>query len=207
MKEKGGCKVWDWKPQHISAMLIKLGLEDAKVEEKTGTRRRKKLEKRKHTSSASHGGTAYTMPHIQQQSMVGDWSGAPVGLGLHNVFPSNQSQQQPLMSMGSTGRHPSHEQPYYEVPNDERFPQLTSEEYYQTVDQIFNTTRHVEEDDISSPGFTDAADRDEKGVNVSTSSAHNSRPPTRDELNGYQNTPTARMAQQVCEQLLQGRQQ
>lgn len=207
MKEKGGCKVWDWKPQHISAMLIKLGLEDAKVEEKTGTRRRKKLEKRKHTSSASHGGTAYSTPYIQQQSMVGDWSGAPVGLGLHNVFPNNHSQQQPLMSMGSASRHPSHEQHFYEVPNDEIFPQLTSEQYYETVDQIFNNTRHVEDDDISSPGYTDVADRDEKGVNVSTSSTHNSRPPTRDELDGYQDTPSSRMAQQVCEQLLQGRQQ
>ncbi|KAK3388896.1 hypothetical protein B0T20DRAFT_397223 [Sordaria brevicollis] len=208
MKEKGGCKVWDWKPQHISAMLIKLGLEDAKVEEKTGTRRRKKLEKRKHTSSASHGGASYSTPHLQQQNMVGEWSGTAVGLGLHNVFPNNHSQQQPLMSMGSTGRHPSHEQPFYEVADDERFPQLAPEEYYQTVDHLFDSTRHIEEDDASSsPGFTSAIDRDEKGVNVSASTAHNSRPPTRDELNGYQNTPTARMAQQACEQLLQGRQQ
>ncbi|KAK3354681.1 hypothetical protein B0H65DRAFT_20792 [Neurospora tetraspora] len=207
MKEKGGCKVWDWKPQHISAMLIRLGLEDAKVEEKTGIRRRKKLEKRKHTSSASHGGTAYSTPHMQQQNMVADWSEGSVGLGLHNVFPNNHSQQQPMMNMVSTSRQPSHEQPFYELTSDERFPQLTSEQYYDTVEQIFNGTRHVDEDEISSPGFPDVADRDERAANAATSSAHNSRPPTRDELNSYQQASSARMAQQACEQLLQGRQQ
>ncbi|KAA8636194.1 hypothetical protein SMACR_04989 [Sordaria macrospora] len=204
MKEKGGCKIWDWKPQHISAMLIKLGLEDAKIEEKTGTRRRKKLEKRKHTSSALHGGAAYSTPH---QNMVPDWSGGSVGLGLHNVFPNNHPQQQTMVNMVSTTRQPSHEQSFYELRSDERFPQLTSEQYYETVEQIFNDPRHVDEDGISSPGFTDVADRDERAANVATSSAHNSRPPTRDELSSYQQASSARMAQQACEQLLQGRQQ
>lgn len=204
MKEKGGCKVWDWKPQHISAMLIKLGLEEAKVEEKTGVRRRKKLEKRKHTSSASHGGTAYSTPHIQQPNMVSDWSGGSVGLGLHGVFPNNHSQQQSMMNMVSATRH---EQPFYDLSSDERFPQLTTEQYYETVDDLYNNQRIVEEDEISSPGFTDVADRDERAANVATSSAHNSRPPTRDELSSYQHASSARMAQQACEQLLQTRQQ
>ena len=207
MKEKGGCKVWDWKPQHISAMLIKLGLEDVKVEEKTGIRRRKKLEKRKHTSSASHGTTAYSTPHIQQHNMVPDWSGGSIGLGLHNVFPNNHSQQQPMMNMVSATRQPAHEQPFYELSSDERFPPLTSEQYHEAVEGIYNSSRFAEEDEVSSPSFTDVGDREERATNVATSSTHNSRPPTRDELSGYQHASSARMAQQACEQLLQGRQQ
>ncbi|KAL0465384.1 hypothetical protein QR685DRAFT_558023 [Neurospora intermedia] len=203
MKEKGGCKVWDWKPQHISAMLIKLGLEDAKVEEKTGIRRRKKLEKRKHTSPVLYGGTAYSTPHFQHQNMVAGWSEGSVGLGLRHVFPDNHSQQQPLMNTVSTSQQPSHGQSFYELTSDEKFPQLTSEQLYETIDQMYN----VPEDEISSPGFTDVADSDERAGNVATSSAHTSRPPTRDSLNVYQQPSTAKLAQQACEQLLQGRQQ
>ncbi|EGO51653.1 hypothetical protein NEUTE1DRAFT_125320 [Neurospora tetrasperma FGSC 2508] len=203
MKEKGGCKVWDWKPQHISAMLIKLGLEDAKVEEKTGIRRRKKLEKRKHTSPALHGGTAYSTPHFQHQNMVAGWSEGSVGLGLRHVFPDNHSQQQPLMNTISTSQQPSHGQSFYELTSDEKFPQLTSEQLYETIDQMYN----VAEDEMSSPAFTDVADSDERAGNAATSSAHTSRPPTRDALNVYRKPSTAKLAQQACEQLLQGRQQ
>ncbi|KAL2165415.1 hypothetical protein VTH06DRAFT_713 [Thermothelomyces fergusii] len=51
MKENGGCRVWDWKKPHIIAMLVKLGLEEPTINEKTGTRRRRqKAAMRRHGS-------------------------------------------------------------------------------------------------------------------------------------------------------------
>ncbi|KAJ4307332.1 hypothetical protein N0V88_000715 [Collariella sp. IMI 366227] len=43
MKENGGCRAWAWKPQHIETQLVKMGLEEEKLNESTGTRRRRKL--------------------------------------------------------------------------------------------------------------------------------------------------------------------
>ncbi|KAK4129387.1 hypothetical protein N657DRAFT_640002 [Parathielavia appendiculata] len=73
MKEMGGCRVWDWKKPHIVAMLVKLGLEEETVNEKTGSRRRKQKAARRHGSPQVGGGHA----------VMGDWSN---GLGVHPTF-------------------------------------------------------------------------------------------------------------------------
>lgn len=76
MKELGGCRVWDWKPQQIEAMLVKLGLEERTIDERTGTRRRRKNAVRRQASPQNG-------VH-QHAGVMGDWTN---GLGLHSHAP------------------------------------------------------------------------------------------------------------------------
>lgn len=124
MKENGGCKVWDWKPQHVEAMLVKLGMEEPTIDEKSGSRRRKnKAARRRNNSQTGH-------HHI-----MNDWSN---GLGLHPGYQGHPSSHH----MGPAGMRA---QPY-EVMSDEASiaPTFSSEQENEYLDQIFNKTTKVE---------------------------------------------------------------
>jgi len=120
MKENGGCRVWDWKPQHIEAMLVKLGIEEPTVDEKTGARQRRK-------NKAARRRASQMGPHA---SMMGDWSN---GLGLHHS--SFQSHPQQLPSIAGQGRHHA-----FDMMGDEGAipPTFTSEQENELIEQIFN---------------------------------------------------------------------
>ncbi|KXX77554.1 hypothetical protein MMYC01_207020 [Madurella mycetomatis] len=116
MKENGGCRVWDWKPQHIEAMLVKMGMEEPTIDEKTGTRRRKKVARRRASpQNGSH----------QHSAMMGDWSN---GLGLHQAFQGHAHHV-------AAGR----QAPYDMIPDDASIaPTFTSEQENEYLDQIFS---------------------------------------------------------------------
>ncbi|AEO53261.1 hypothetical protein MYCTH_2294350 [Thermothelomyces thermophilus ATCC 42464] len=85
MKENGGCRVWDWKKPHIIAMLVKLGLEEPTVNEKTGTRRRRQKAAARRQGSPQVGVAAAAAAAAAAAGgahpAMGDWS---AGLGLHH---------------------------------------------------------------------------------------------------------------------------
>ncbi|KAK4672475.1 hypothetical protein QC763_103420 [Podospora pseudopauciseta] len=141
MKESGGCRVWDWKPQHIEAMLVKLGMEEPTVDEKTGTRRRKnKAARRRATSQNSHHNT-----HV-----MGDWSN---GLGLHH--PAFQGHAHHVAAAAAA------RQASYDMMSDDAStaPQFSSEQENDYLDQIFNKTPKVE--DSMSPESMELAYEDD----------------------------------------------
>jgi len=119
MKENGGCRVWDWKPQHVEAMLVKLGIEEATVDEKTGARRRKQKMARRRASQNGH---------HHPPGVMGDWSN---GLGLH-----------PFQG------HPHHvgAPRHFDMMNDEAnmAPAFTAEQENEYLDQIFNKQMKAE---------------------------------------------------------------
>jgi hypothetical protein len=86
MKEMGGCRVWEWKKPHIVAMLVKLGLEEETVNEKTGSRRRRQKAAARRQGSPQAGGHA----------VMGDWSN---GLGLHPTFHGHGHAHQVAANM------------------------------------------------------------------------------------------------------------
>ncbi|KAL2133831.1 hypothetical protein VTI74DRAFT_1597 [Chaetomium olivicolor] len=113
MKENGGCKVWDWKPQHIETMLVKMGLEEEKLDEKTGTRRRRKVARR-HASPQNGGHPA-----------MGDW---PNGPGVNHPTFHGHAQHvaaQAAHMMGDDFAAP---------------PNLTPSREDALIDQIFSRT-------------------------------------------------------------------
>lgn len=117
MKENGGCRVWDWKPQHIEAMLVKMGLEEPTIDEKTGNRRRKNKMARRRASPQNGG--------HQHPNVMGDWSN---GLGLHPPFHGHAHHV-------ATGR----QAPYDMIPDDASIaPTFTSEQENEYLDQIFS---------------------------------------------------------------------
>ncbi|KAK1755239.1 hypothetical protein QBC47DRAFT_383156 [Echria macrotheca] len=121
MKENGGCRVWDWKPQHIEAMLVKLGVEEPTIDEKTGARQRRK-------NKAARRRASQMGPHASM--MGGDWSN---GLGLHH--PSFQSHPHQVSSVAGHGRHHP-----FDMMGDEGAmpPAFTSEQENELIEQIFN---------------------------------------------------------------------
>ncbi|KAK3694921.1 hypothetical protein B0T22DRAFT_87258 [Podospora appendiculata] len=126
MKENGGCKVWDWKPQHIEAMLVKLGMEEPTIDDKTGTRRRKnKAARRRAGSQNSH-----------HQNPMNDW---PNGLGLqHSAF---QGHPQHVGSVAAA------RQTSFDMLSDEASsvgPNFSAEQENDYLDQIFNKNIKVE---------------------------------------------------------------
>jgi hypothetical protein len=128
MKENGGCRVWDWKPQHIEAMLIKMGLEEPTIDEKTGIRRRKNKLARRRAS-----------PHNGGPQHLADWSN---GLGLHHPFQGHAQQ------VAGTGR----QGPYDMMPDDASIaPTFTSEQENEYLDQIFNKQIKTEPEGSLSP--------------------------------------------------------
>ncbi|KAI6371087.1 hypothetical protein MCOR25_004022 [Pyricularia grisea] len=52
MSEHGGCKVWPWRPKHIEAQLVKLGLEEPELHNQERSRRRATNARKKNTSQA-----------------------------------------------------------------------------------------------------------------------------------------------------------
>ncbi|KAK4195843.1 hypothetical protein QBC40DRAFT_315157 [Triangularia verruculosa] len=126
MKEGGGCRVWDWKPQHIEAMLVKLGMEEPTIDEKTGTRRRKnKAARRRATSQNNHHHT----------NVMGDWSN---GLGLHH--PAFQGHAHHVATAAAA------RQASYDMISDDAStaPHFSSEQENEYLDQIFEKSGKVE---------------------------------------------------------------
>ncbi|KAL2259713.1 hypothetical protein VTK26DRAFT_6515 [Humicola hyalothermophila] len=113
MKENGGCKVWDWKPQHIEAMLVKMGLEERVPDPNTGSRRRKQKLQRRQASPQQHGG--------QPSNPVGDWHNG-LGLHPHPGFPAH-----PHHMAGGAGMVP-----------EPMAPTLTPEQEDEVLEQIYS---------------------------------------------------------------------
>lgn len=178
MKENGGCKVWDWKPQHIEAMLVKMGKEEATVDEKTGTRRRKNKVVRRRGSSQNGG------PHHlhHPSSVMNDWSN---GLGLHPAF------------QGHGGHHVSHagagRQASFEMMSDDASiaPTFSSEQENEYLDQIFNHNKVKSEGSLS-PELMELSYTDDDG-------AGQGQGPSRDVGQHH----SERVARQACEQMMQ----
>ncbi|KAJ4296990.1 hypothetical protein N0V88_003906 [Collariella sp. IMI 366227] len=113
MKESGGCRVWDWKPQHIETQLVKMGLEEENINEKTGTRRRRKMARRQ--ANAQNGG----------HTAMNDW---PNGLRLNHPGFHGHAQHVAAQTAHLMGDE-------YGAP-----PSLTPGREDALVDQIFNRT-------------------------------------------------------------------
>lgn len=139
MKENGGCRVWDWKKPHIVAMLVKLGLEEPTVNEKTGTRRRRqKAAMRRHASpqvgAAAAAATAAAAGGPAHPAM-GDWSG---GLGLHHPIYAGHAHH---MAAGTAARHGA---PSYDAIVTEDFaspPQLTPKQEEDLISEVFRDVK------------------------------------------------------------------
>ena len=181
MKENGGCKVWDWKPQHIEAMLVKMGKEEAAVDEKTGTRRRKNKVARRRGDS-QNGGHHH---HHNPSSVMNDWSN---GLGLHPAFQGH-------------GHHVSHaaaaRQASFEMMSDDASiaPTFSSEQENEYLDQIFsNNNSKVKSEGSLSPELMELSYTDDDGA---------SQPAPRDVGQHH----SERVARQACEQMMQQQQQ
>ncbi|KAK4229691.1 hypothetical protein QBC38DRAFT_507972 [Podospora fimiseda] len=137
MKENGGCRVWDWKPQHIEAMLVKLGMEEPTVDEKSGSRRRKNK-----VASRRRAGSQNTHHH---SNIMGDWS---KGLGLHHAgihgHPGNMSSRQASFDMDDISVAPT----------------FSSEQENEYLDHIFNN-KQVKMDGSLSPEVMELSYDDE----------------------------------------------
>jgi len=112
MKETGGCRVWDWKPQHIEAMLVKLGIEEPTPDDKSGTRRKRKAARRRASQNGHHA-----------QHVMADWSN---GLGLHpfHGHPHHVAA--------------ARQTPFEMIDEASMAPAFTSEQENEYLDQIFN---------------------------------------------------------------------
>ncbi|KAL2271020.1 hypothetical protein VTJ83DRAFT_391 [Remersonia thermophila] len=116
MKENGGCRCWDWKPQHIEAMLVKLGYEEPVKDEKTGSRRRRqqKAAARRQGSPQQQHAAPPQQPLVMGTHGVpsGDWTGA-TGLGLHPGYLNHGHAQYIAAAAAAVARqgHPYHPQP------------------------------------------------------------------------------------------------
>ncbi|KAK4170362.1 hypothetical protein QBC43DRAFT_282965 [Cladorrhinum sp. PSN259] len=138
MKENGGCRVWDWKPQHIEAMLVKLGMEEPTVDEKSGSRRRKnKVAVRRRAGSNNS--------HHHSNNIMGDWSN---GLGLHHPgFHGHPGSM--------TSRQAS-----FDIDDISVAPTFSSEQENEYLDQIFNN-KQVKMDGSLSPEIMELSYEDE----------------------------------------------
>ncbi|KAL1854897.1 hypothetical protein VTK73DRAFT_8651 [Phialemonium thermophilum] len=113
MKRRGGGKAWDWKPAHIEAKLVTLGLEEPNVDERTNTRRRKRAAQRRREN----------LQGLQNLSMISNWPSVP------------QQSLHPSLSF-----HPMRQMPGFEVPGDQNLlaPSFTEEQNSKIVDEIWN---------------------------------------------------------------------
>jgi hypothetical protein len=68
MKERGGCKAWDWGPGDIEAKLVELRVEDLKMDDDSKDRRRRRNELKKIKDAAAHQKELY-YAHAQAQMM------------------------------------------------------------------------------------------------------------------------------------------
>ncbi|KAK3341307.1 hypothetical protein B0T25DRAFT_465074 [Lasiosphaeria hispida] len=185
MKENGGCRVWDWKPQHIEAMLVKLGMEEPMVDEKMGTRRRKNKAARRRASHNSQ------LHHHQQHAanVMNDWSN---GLGLHPSFHGHPHH----VAAAAAARQAS-----FELLSDEASsiaPTFTSEQENEYLDQIFSKQQQqqVKSESSLSPEIMELAYHEDDG-----------RPTSRDfdqhPQQHHHNQHSERVARQACEQMMQ----
>ncbi|KAL2145293.1 hypothetical protein VTI28DRAFT_7510 [Corynascus sepedonium] len=187
MKENGGCRVWDWKKPHIVAMLVKLGLEEPTVNEKTGSRRR-----RQQKAAARRQGSP--QPGATAHPIMGDWSN---GLGLHHPMYHSHAHHVAASAAARQGA------PSYDAMVADDFggqPHLTSKQEEDLISDVF---RDVKADrDLSS-------DDGMEGLSYNTSNegpgALGRRPSTTALAPGSElaHQSSARVARQACDQLLQ----
>lgn len=118
MKDNGGCRVWDWKPQHIEAMLVKMGLEERQPDPTTGSRRRKQKIQRRQASPQ----------HAPPHNPMGDWHN---GLGLHQHphagFPGHPHHMAAVAAAQANGGM---------MPDP--VPPMTSEQEDDLIDQVYS---------------------------------------------------------------------
>ncbi|KAL1839420.1 hypothetical protein VTJ49DRAFT_1521 [Mycothermus thermophilus] len=173
MKENGGCRCWDWKPQHIEAMLVKLGYEEPVKDEKTGSRRRRQQK----AAARRQGSPQQQHPAPPQQPLVmgtpaaptGDWTGA-TGLGLHPGYP-NHAHAQYIAAAARQGHHPYHpqQQPQHQqhfvngaaglaVPEEFAVPpSLTAKQEEDLVSDIFKDSRCLTPEEDEEEGMQGVA--------------------------------------------------
>ncbi|KAK4039325.1 hypothetical protein C8A01DRAFT_47175 [Parachaetomium inaequale] len=189
MKENGGCRVWDWKKPHVAAMLVKMGLEEETVNEKTGTRRRRQKAARRQAS-----------PH--QNPVMGDWSN---GLGLYHGHAHHVAAGAAARAQGQQG------QPFDAMmggSGDDHFggpPHLTPKQEEDLINDVFRDVkmeRSLSPDD-SMDGLSYG--NSNSNVNGGAGGAGVARRPStgassREHLN---HQGSARVARQACDQLLQ----
>lgn len=202
MKENGGCKVWDWKPQHIEAMLVKMGMEEPTIDEKTGTRRRKnKTATRRNRASSQNNHNQ----HHHAANIMNDWSN---GLGLHPAFQSHAHH----VGVG-VGVHPAARQQSFEMLSDEASsigaaPTFSSEQENEYLDQIFSNTRggvKSEGDGSLSPELMELRYPEDEQNNNQSSRAASQPPAVTSRDQGHHHSE--RVARQACEQIMQQQQQ
>jgi len=130
MKKLGGARVWEWRPQHLEAKLVALGLEEPTIDEKSHTRRRKRAAQRRRATSQNQPSPAIT----------GDWTN---GLGLHQPPLVHSSQGYPMAA------HPA----AYDVANHSAYmaPNLTPEQNDKIIDEIFKGSIKSEPDGTITP--------------------------------------------------------
>ncbi|KAM7193559.1 hypothetical protein V8F20_008332 [Naviculisporaceae sp. PSN 640] len=178
MKENGGCRVWDWKPQHIEAMLVKLGMEEPTIDEKTGTRRRKNKTARRRAGSQN--GHSY---HHHASSVMNDWSN---GLGLHPAF---QGHHVPQHAGGPRA-------PSFEMLSDEASstpPTFTPQQEEEYLNQIFDSSK-IKAEGSPSPELMELTYGEDEGTNGQASQT------TSRDMAQHQ---SERVARQACEQMMQ----
>ncbi|KAH8899243.1 hypothetical protein GQ53DRAFT_801828 [Thozetella sp. PMI_491] len=115
LKEIGGCECWEWKPEHIETKLVKKGLMEASLDEKTGIRRRRKnAHPRRRVTPAA--------PYSQHMHNVmgGHWQ---TGLGLQPTTFDRPMQQS------------------YDMLNDAGHVSAQESVSDELIDQIFNTSK------------------------------------------------------------------
>jgi hypothetical protein len=165
MKELGGCRCWDWKPQHIEAMLVKLGLEEPVKDEKTNTRRRRQQK----AAARRQGSPCQPAPPQQPLGPVSaaDWNqatAAATGLGLHPGFAGHPHAHHLAVAavrqnhyLHPHPHHPQQQQHFVTMspaaapqPAAEDFPappNLTPKQEEDLVNEIFKSRRLTPEED------------------------------------------------------------
>ncbi|KAL2023604.1 hypothetical protein VTK56DRAFT_1761 [Thermocarpiscus australiensis] len=194
MKENGGCRVWDWKPQHIEAMLVKLGMEEPTIDEKTGSRRRRNKVARRRASPQNGGGT----PH--HAAVMGEWQHN--ALGLHAAFPGHPHH---AAQAAAAARQASFDGV---IPDDASVaPTFTSEQENEYLDQIFNKPVKAERD--LSPEAMELAYDDGGNNNNNNSNNSNNHNGRASQASGVTHREPSqaqqrseRVARQACEQLM-----
>lgn len=194
MKEMGGCQVWDWKRAHIISMLVKMGLEEPTVNEKTGTRRRKqKAAARRQGSPPSSAG---------HPSMMGDWP--PTSLGLPHTPYHAQAQH---VANAAAVRQQHHHHGLYDGMMMDGFPTIiTPKQEEDLMNDLYKDVKAERglspEDDAMGddedqqtpvpPFGNDKQHQDTSGARrLSAPQGLNNRP------------PSVRVARQACDQMLQ----
>ncbi|EAQ93498.1 hypothetical protein CHGG_01733 [Chaetomium globosum CBS 148.51] len=177
MKETGGCRVWDWKKPHIVAMLVKLGLEEPTVNEKTGTRRRRKAAKRQ-------GG-----PQNGGHPVMGDWSG---GLGLHHPVYHGHGHAHHVAAAAAARQG----QPYDTMMDDDfgGAPNLTAKEQDDLINDVFSNVK---------PERSLSPDDGMDGLAYGNGTDGGARRPSMAAPREFNHQGSARVARQACDQLLQ----